>query len=201
MEAFFYACRLANEGLRLGQIDDGKERLDLKLRLITGRELADLSQVELVLRDFQQVYPSPSGVAVRNSIILIEFIEQQTKQQTPVLKAIMEAGRARIRPILLTSLTSIAALLPIALSGDALFKPLSISIVSGLMFSTLLTLILTPAFYLTLTKIRRKPVDSPIFAFCPRDKTLFYNLGEELENRWRNSLIDHVKLKGKNNDI
>lgn len=96
---------------------------------------------------------SLSGIVVRNSVILVDFIEQHHKVSESISVAIIEAGRARIRPILLTSLTSIAALLPIAFSGDVLFKPLAISIVAGLFFSTALTLILLPAFYLMLYKL------------------------------------------------
>ncbi|RXT15530.1 efflux RND transporter permease subunit [Ammoniphilus sp. CFH 90114] len=99
---------------------------------------------------------SLSGIAVRNSIILIEFIEQRREVGEDIEEAIKDSGRARIRPIILTSLTSIAALLPIVFSGDVLFKPLAISIVSGLLFSTVLTLILTPTFYLSLSRIRNK---------------------------------------------
>ena len=96
---------------------------------------------------------SLSGIVVRNSVILIEFIEQNHKQSSSIISSVIEAGRARIRPILLTSLTSIAALLPIAFSGDVLFRPLAVSIVAGLLFSTILTLILLPAFYLMLHRV------------------------------------------------
>ncbi|MYL32794.1 AcrB/AcrD/AcrF family protein [Pontibacillus yanchengensis] len=96
---------------------------------------------------------SLSGIVVRNSVILIEFIEQNHKQSSSIITSVIEAGRARIRPILLTSLTSIAALLPIAFSGDVLFRPLAVSIVAGLLFSTILTLLLLPAFYLMLHRL------------------------------------------------
>ncbi|MCP3025895.1 efflux RND transporter permease subunit [Halobacillus sp. A5] len=99
---------------------------------------------------------SLSGIVVRNSVILIEFIEQNKKSYSSIQQSIVEAGRARIRPILLTSITSIAALTPVIFTGDVLFKPLAISIVSGLLFSTSLTLILIPAFYLILDRIRSR---------------------------------------------
>ncbi|MFG6148730.1 efflux RND transporter permease subunit [Halobacillus sp. B23F22_1] len=99
---------------------------------------------------------SLSGIVVRNSVILIEFIEQNKNQYTSIADSVIEAGRARIRPIVLTSLTSIAALTPIIFTGDVLFKPLAISIVSGLIFSTALTLILVPTFYLILDRIRKR---------------------------------------------
>lgn len=100
---------------------------------------------------------SLSGVVVRNSILLVEFIEQnKAHYEGNVGEAIIAAGRARIRPIILTALTSIAALTPIIFTGDVLFKPLAISIVSGLIFSTILTLLLLPAFYLSMDKIRTR---------------------------------------------
>lgn len=99
---------------------------------------------------------SLSGIVVRNSVILIEFIEQNKQRYSSTVEGVIEAGRARMRPIVLTSLTSIAALTPIIFTGDVLFKPLAISIVFGLMFSTVLTLILVPVFYLILDRLRSK---------------------------------------------
>ncbi|WP_431799164.1 efflux RND transporter permease subunit [Halobacillus andaensis] len=99
---------------------------------------------------------SLSGIVVRNSVILIEFIEQNKKVYPSTAKSVIEAGRARVRPIILTSFTSIAALTPIIFTGDVLFKPLAVSIVSGLLFSTALSLILIPAFYLILDRIRTR---------------------------------------------
>ncbi|MFD1018445.1 efflux RND transporter permease subunit [Thalassobacillus hwangdonensis] len=111
---------------------------------VTGQPLSFLAVLGIV---------SLSGIVVRNSVILIEFIEQN-KEKTTLIEAVIEAGRARIRPIVLTTLTSVAALVPIIFSGDVLFQPLAVSIVSGLLFSTILTLMLVPAFYLMLHRIR-----------------------------------------------
>ncbi|MGV2620240.1 UNVERIFIED_CONTAM: efflux RND transporter permease subunit [Halobacillus marinus] len=99
---------------------------------------------------------SLSGIVVRNSVILVEFIEQNIERYGSIREAAIEAGRARIRPIVLTSLTSIAALVPIIITGDVLFKPLAISIVSGLLFSTILTLLLVPSFYLIIAKVTKR---------------------------------------------
>ncbi|WP_335872599.1 efflux RND transporter permease subunit [Bacillus sp. 2205SS5-2] len=99
---------------------------------------------------------SLTGIVVRNSVVLIEFIEQAQKEGMPVVNAVIESGRARIRPILLTALTSIVALIPVAVSGDALFKPLAITIISGIMFSALLTLIIVPMLYLVFNRFRKK---------------------------------------------
>ncbi|MBA2173914.1 efflux RND transporter permease subunit [Halobacillus locisalis] len=114
---------------------------------VTGEPLSFLATLGIV---------SLSGIVVRNSVILVEFIEQNRESYGSTVEAVIEAGRARIRPIVLTSLTSIAALTPIIFTGDVLFKPLAISIVSGLLFSTVLTLLLVPTFYLIIAKITGK---------------------------------------------
>jgi len=73
-----------------------------------------------------------------------------------VKEAVIESGRVRIKPILLTAITSIVALLPVAISGDALFTPLAVTIISGILFSTLLTLIIVPMLYIVFLKFRRR---------------------------------------------
>ncbi|WP_409250595.1 efflux RND transporter permease subunit [Bacillus sp. SCS-153A] len=98
---------------------------------------------------------SLTGIVVRNSIVLIEFIEQR-KDEMDVKEAVVEAGRTRLRPILLTALTSIVALLPVAVSGDALFTPLAVTIISGILFSAILTLLIVPMLYLVFDRFRRK---------------------------------------------
>ncbi|RKL66382.1 acriflavin resistance protein [Salipaludibacillus neizhouensis] len=90
---------------------------------------------------------SLSGIVVRNSIVLLEFIKQRRDEGMNIEEAVIEAGRVRLRPILLTAFTAIGALTPVALSGDVLFTPLAISIISGLLFSAVLTVILVPAVY------------------------------------------------------
>lgn len=96
---------------------------------------------------------SLTGIVVRNSVVLIEFMEQGLRNGMPVKEAVVEAGRTRIRPILLTALTSIVALIPVAVSGDALFTPLAITIISGILFSVILTLIIVPMMYLAFKKV------------------------------------------------
>ncbi|TMW71493.1 efflux RND transporter permease subunit [Alteribacter natronophilus] len=95
---------------------------------------------------------SLAGIVVRNSIVLIEFIEQRRRAGMKLEDAVVNAGKVRLRPILLTAITAIAALLPVAFSGDVLFVPLSISIISGLLFSAVFTVILVPAFYMVLKR-------------------------------------------------
>ncbi|MCD8508692.1 MAG: efflux RND transporter permease subunit [Bacillus sp. (in: Bacteria)] len=90
---------------------------------------------------------SLAGIVVRNSIVLLDFIKQRRGEGMGIEEAVIEAGRVRLRPILLTAVTAIGALTPVALSGDVLFVPLAISIISGLLFSALLTVVIVPAVY------------------------------------------------------
>ncbi|WP_252312090.1 efflux RND transporter permease subunit [Sinobaca sp. H24] len=101
---------------------------------------------------------SLAGIVIRNGLVLIDFIEQRLKEGQPVEQAVQQAGRERFRPILLTSLTTAVGLLPIAFGNNPLFQPLGIAIVSGLVFSTLLTLLVVPALYMIKHKVgsRRK---------------------------------------------
>ncbi|MCA1062608.1 efflux RND transporter permease subunit (plasmid) [Cytobacillus spongiae] len=102
---------------------------------------------------------SLTGIVVRNSVVLIEFIEQGLKNGMNVKEAVVESGRTRIRPILLTALTSIVALIPVAVSGDALFTPLAVTIISGILFSAILTLIIVPMLYLVFHRFRRRKLE------------------------------------------
>ena len=95
---------------------------------------------------------SLAGIVVRNGIVFIEFIEEARHTGVELKQAVIQAGEARLRPILLTSLTAVAGLTPLAISGDVLFQPLAVTIISGLLFSTLLTLIVVPSFYTVLTQ-------------------------------------------------
>lgn len=90
---------------------------------------------------------SLAGIVVRNSIVLLDFIKQRRAEGMSIENAVVEAGRVRLRPILLTAFTAIGALTPVAFSGDVLFVPLAISIISGLLFSAVLTVVIVPAAY------------------------------------------------------
>jgi multidrug efflux pump subunit AcrB len=99
---------------------------------------------------------SLAGIVVRNGIVLIDFIEEASKAGTELEQAVIQAGEARLRPILLTSMTAIAGLMPLALSGDPLFTPLATAIISGLLLSTMLTLIVVPSLYTVLARYKEK---------------------------------------------
>lgn len=91
-----------------------------------------------------------SGIAVNNAIILVDRINQLRATGMSLTDSIVEAGQQRIRPIIMTSLTTILALLPMAFSfgdGGSLRSPMAIAVIGGLITSTALSLILIPCVY------------------------------------------------------
>jgi len=98
------------------------------------------------------------GIAVNDSIILIDAINKLRSTGMKRHQAILEAGQRRIRPIIMTSLTTILALLPLTFGfgeGAALRSPMALAVIGGLMTSTLLTLVVIPCAYETLDRLRK----------------------------------------------
>ncbi|GGZ09859.1 efflux RND transporter permease subunit [Streptomyces poonensis] len=91
------------------------------------------------------------GIVVTNAIVLIDLINQYRRQGYGVVEAVLEGGRHRLRPILMTALATIFALLPMALGitgeGGFIAQPLAVVVIGGLITSTLLTLLLVPTLY------------------------------------------------------
>ncbi len=87
------------------------------------------------------------GIEVKNSILLVDFTNQLRAEGRSLDDAIQEAGEIRFVPILLTSLTAIGGLLPIAIEENPLYSPLSYVLIGGLISSTLLSRIVTPVLY------------------------------------------------------
>lgn len=91
-----------------------------------------------------------AGIAVNDSIVLISFINENRKQDSSVMQAVLNAAETRMRPILLTSVTTIAGLLPAALGiggKSAVWAPMASTIIFGLFFSTLTALVVIPLIY------------------------------------------------------
>jgi multidrug efflux pump subunit AcrB len=86
-----------------------------------------------------------SGIATRNAILLIEFVEERKKEGRPLVDSLLEAGALRTRPILLTSLAAMLAAWPITL--DPIFSGLAWALIFGLLVSTLFTLVVVPMIY------------------------------------------------------
>jgi multidrug efflux pump subunit AcrB len=119
------------------------------------------------------------GLVTKNSILLVEYANQLQERGLSTIEALLESGRVRLRPILMTSVATIMGALPIALglgAGSASRRPLGYAIVGGLLFSTVLTLFLVPAVYVMfdLARVRvrkageerrhRKSVEEPALA-------------------------------------
>ena len=89
-----------------------------------------------------------AGIEVKNTILLVDFTNQLREEGKSLHDAIREAGEVRFFPIILTSLTAIGGLIPIAISSNPLISPLAIVLIGGLISSTLLSRLVTPVIYL-----------------------------------------------------
>jgi len=106
--------------------------------MVTGNSLSFVATIGIV---------ALAGIEVKNTILLVDFTNQLRAEGKPLNEAIEEAGEVRFLPIILTSLTAIGGLLPIALSSNPLISPLAIVMIGGLISSTLLSRIVTPVVY------------------------------------------------------
>lgn len=91
-----------------------------------------------------------AGIVVNNTIVLLEYVEQRVKSGSTTHEALIESVQLRLRPILMTTLTTVLGLLPLSLAygdGAEMLQPLAITIIYGLSFSMLITLLVIPLFY------------------------------------------------------
>ena len=105
---------------------------------VTGIPLSFVATVGLI---------ALAGIEVKNTILLVDFTNQLRAEGMPMEQAIREAGEVRFLPIILTTLTAIGGLIPIAISINPLISPLAIVMIGGLISSTLLSRIVTPVVY------------------------------------------------------
>jgi CzcA family heavy metal efflux pump len=95
-----------------------------------------------------------AGIVVNNAILLVEYVEQiRQERNMPPEQAVVEAGAIRLRPILMTTTTTVLGMLPLAIGigeGTEMMRPLALSVVGGLSISTILTLIVIPCAYLVI---------------------------------------------------
>ncbi|WP_432021706.1 efflux RND transporter permease subunit [Streptomyces parvus] len=114
----------------------------LALLLITGTPLGVPAMIGMLML---------IGIVVTNAIVLIDLINQYRAQGLGIMEAVIEGGRHRFRPIVMTALATIFALLPMALGvtgeGGFISQPLGVVVIGGLISSTLLTLLLVPTLY------------------------------------------------------
>ena len=90
------------------------------------------------------------GIVVKNGIVIIDFTNLQRERGMPLNEAIITAGKSRLRPVLMTTLTTILGMLPLAIGtgeGSEIWQPMGVAVVGGLTFSTILTLLVIPAVY------------------------------------------------------
>ncbi|MGZ3552143.1 MAG: efflux RND transporter permease subunit [Vulcanimicrobiaceae bacterium] len=92
------------------------------------------------------------GLVVKNGILLLEYTVRRERQGWEIAPALIDAARVRFRPIVMTTLTALLGMLPLALalgSGGELLQPLAVAVIGGLLFSTAFTLVMIPVFYET----------------------------------------------------
>jgi multidrug efflux pump subunit AcrB len=102
------------------------------------------------------------GLVTKNSILLVEFANQRVARGDNATDAMLDAGRTRLRPILMTAVATIVGILPVALGlGEATIsrRALGVAVVSGMMTSTFLTLFVVPVVYILISP-RPKPVEA-----------------------------------------
>ncbi|BCV24053.1 efflux RND transporter permease subunit [Gelria sp. Kuro-4] len=117
-----------------------------------------------------------AGIVVNNAIVLVDYINALRARGLGMREAILTAGPVRLRPILMTTLTTVLGLIPLALGlgeGGEMQAPLAITVIGGLSMSTLLTLVVVPLVY-----------------------TLFEDIGSGLRRRLRRIVIGHEETKG-----
>ncbi|MFN3450750.1 MAG: efflux RND transporter permease subunit [Sphingorhabdus sp.] len=111
--------------------------------IITGNNLSFLAVIGFI---------ALIGIEIKNSILLVDFTSQLRASGYALREAIEKAGEVRFLPVLLTSVTAIGGLMPLALFGGSLYGPLAIVLIGGLISSTLLSRIVTPAMYLLVVR-------------------------------------------------
>ena len=111
--------------------------------VVTGNNLSFLAVIGFI---------ALVGIEIKNSILLVDFTSQLRQRGLGLREAIEQAGEVRFLPVLLTSVTAIGGLMPLALFGGSLYGPLAIVLIGGLISSTLLSRIVTPAMYLLVVR-------------------------------------------------
>jgi len=109
--------------------------------LITGSTLNMMSFVGIIML---------VGIVVKNGIVLVDYINLNRGRGMGVIQSVVKGGKSRLRPVLMTTLTTILGMLPLAMSsaeGSEMWKPMAITVIGGLTISTLFTLVIVPTVY------------------------------------------------------
>ena len=108
---------------------------------ITGKPLSVIAFLGAVLL---------IGIVVKNAIVLVDYINLMRDRDYELNEAILISGKSRLRPVLMTALTTILGMMPMALSrgeGAEIWNPMGIAVIGGLIFSTIVTVVLVPVVY------------------------------------------------------
>ncbi len=114
--------------------------------LITGKPLSIIAALGAVML---------VGIVVKNAIVLVDYINLMRDRGHPLSEAIVLSGRSRLRPVLMTAITTILGMLPLALStgeGSEIWSPMGISVIGGLVASTIITMVIVPVVYMLFTR-------------------------------------------------
>ncbi len=129
----------------------------ITMLLITGNPMSFVAVIGLI---------ALVGIEVKNSILLVDFTNQLRERGVPLNEAIEKAGEIRFVPIVLTSLTAIGGLIPLAIEANPLYSPLALVLIGGLISSTLLSRLVTPVMYKLLPPrvevVGEQPGDIPL---------------------------------------
>lgn len=90
------------------------------------------------------------GIVVKNGIVLVDYINLNRERGMGVIQAVVNGGKSRLRPVIMTTLTTILGMLPLAIShsqGSEMWRPMAITVIGGLTVSTILTLVIIPTIY------------------------------------------------------
>lgn len=108
---------------------------------ITGSTLNMMSFVGIIML---------VGIVVKNGIVLVDYINLNRGRGMGIIQAVVDGGKSRLRPVLMTTLTTILGMVPLAVSnaqGAEMWKPMAITVIGGLTISTLFTLVIVPTVY------------------------------------------------------
>ena len=113
------------------------------------------------------------GIVVKNGIVLVDYINLMRDRGYELKEAIIESGKSRLRPVLMTSITTILGMLPLALStgeGSEIWSPMGIAVIGGLIFSTIVTLVIVPVVYHLFSRKKDKRTKTQEFDFMLENK-------------------------------
>ena len=108
---------------------------------ITGEPLGVMGLIGLIML---------VGMVVKNGIVLVDYINLNRERGMSIITAVVDGGKSRLRPVLMTTLTTILGMIPLAVGtgqGSEMWQSLGIAIIGGMTFSTIVTLVLIPALY------------------------------------------------------